>query len=148
MQTLPKHVRDSFLAAEDADFYQHDGLDYFGIVRSALKTLRPGGMKSGASTISQQACRRLLLSQERTFARVKSVDDETGFALLDVIGSEARLDFNTLQWARRPGAKPPLKVSQEEEEQSGKPATRESSRPASARRFYGHEAWARVAGQC
>ncbi len=69
VQTLPKHVRDSFLAAEDADFYQHDGLDYFGIVRSALKNLRPGAMKSGASTISQQACRRLLLSQERTFAR-------------------------------------------------------------------------------
>ena len=67
--TLPKHVRDSFLAAEDADFYQHDGLDYLGIIRSALKNLKPGGMKSGASTISQQACRRLLLSQERTFAR-------------------------------------------------------------------------------
>jgi penicillin-binding protein 1A len=67
--TAPKHVRDSFLAAEDADFYQHQGLDYLGIVRSALKNLRPGGMKSGASTISQQACRLLLLSQERTLAR-------------------------------------------------------------------------------
>lgn len=67
--TLPKHVRDAFLAAEDADFYQHDGLDYLGIIRSALKNLRPGAMKSGASTISQQACRRLLLTQERTFAR-------------------------------------------------------------------------------
>lgn len=65
----PKHVRDSFLAAEDADFYQHQGLDYLGIVRSALKNLRPGGMKSGASTISQQACRLLLLTQERTLAR-------------------------------------------------------------------------------
>jgi len=69
VQTLPKHVRDSFLAAEDADFYQHTGLDYLGIIRSALKNLKPGGMKSGASTISQQACRRLLLTQERTFAR-------------------------------------------------------------------------------
>jgi penicillin-binding protein 1A len=65
----PKHVRDSFLAAEDADFYQHRGLDYVGILRSALKNLRPGSMKSGASTISQQACRLLLLSQERTLAR-------------------------------------------------------------------------------
>jgi penicillin-binding protein 1A len=67
--TLPRHVRDAFLAAEDADFYQHDGLDYLGILRSAVKNLRPHGMKSGASTISQQACRLLLLSQERTFSR-------------------------------------------------------------------------------
>lgn len=65
----PEHVRDSFLAAEDADFYQHQGLDYVGIIRSALKNLKPGGMKSGASTISQQACRLLLLSQERTLSR-------------------------------------------------------------------------------
>jgi penicillin-binding protein 1A len=65
----PKHVRDAFLAAEDADFYQHQGLDYVGIARSALKNLKPGGMKSGASTISQQACRLLLLSQERTLSR-------------------------------------------------------------------------------
>lgn len=67
--TLPKHVRDAFLAAEDADFYQHQGLDYLGIIRSAVKNLRPGGMKSGASTISQQICRQLVLSQERTLSR-------------------------------------------------------------------------------
>ncbi|MDP3156460.1 MAG: PBP1A family penicillin-binding protein [Archangium sp.] len=66
---LPKHVRESFLAAEDADFYSHNGLDYAGILRSAVKNLKPGGMKSGASTISQQACRALLLTQERTLAR-------------------------------------------------------------------------------
>ena len=66
---LPKHVRDSFLAAEDADFYSHNGLDYAGILRSAVKNLKPGGMKSGASTISQQACRALLLTQERTLSR-------------------------------------------------------------------------------
>lgn len=67
--TLPGHVRDAFLAAEDADFYQHEGLDYFGMLRSAVKNLRPGGMKSGASTISQQTCRLLLLTQERTLSR-------------------------------------------------------------------------------
>lgn len=69
VKSLPKHVRDAFLAAEDADFYQHGGLDFVGIVRSAVKNLKPGGMKSGASTISQQTCRRLLLSTERTLSR-------------------------------------------------------------------------------
>ncbi len=69
VSTMPRHVREMFLAAEDADFYSHEGLDYLGIIRSALKNLRPGGMKSGASTISQQACRLLLLTQERTLSR-------------------------------------------------------------------------------
>ncbi|MBM4776137.1 MAG: PBP1A family penicillin-binding protein [Archangiaceae bacterium] len=69
VKTLPKHVRDSFLAAEDADFYEHHGLDWLGIIRSGIKNLIPGGMKSGASTISQQTCRRLLLSTERTLSR-------------------------------------------------------------------------------
>ena len=69
VRTLPPHVRDAFLAAEDADFYSHGGLDYLGIARSAVKNLRPGGMKSGASTISQQTCRALLLTQERKLSR-------------------------------------------------------------------------------
>ncbi len=69
VKTLPRHVRDSFLAAEDADFYEHHGLDWLGIIRSAVKNLKPGGMKSGASTISQQTCRRLLLTTERTVSR-------------------------------------------------------------------------------
>ncbi|MBL8918595.1 MAG: PBP1A family penicillin-binding protein [Myxococcaceae bacterium] len=69
VKSLPKHVRDAFLAAEDADFYEHHGLDWIGIARSAIKNLKPGGMKSGASTISQQTCRRLLLSTERTLSR-------------------------------------------------------------------------------
>ena len=66
---LPKHVRDAFLAAEDADFYRHEGLDYFGMLRAGLKALRPGGHLTGASTITQQACRNLLLTQERKVSR-------------------------------------------------------------------------------
>ncbi len=69
LREAPKHVREVFLAAEDADFYQHGGLDFLGIARSAVKNLIPGSLKSGASTISQQACRNILLSQERTLAR-------------------------------------------------------------------------------
>lgn len=69
LQTLPRHVKDAFLAAEDADFYKHEGLDYLGMARAALKALLPGGRMTGASTISQQACRNLLLSQERSLSR-------------------------------------------------------------------------------
>ena len=67
--TLPARVRDAFLAAEDADFYRHEGLDYLGMLRAGLKALRPGARLTGASTITQQACRNLLLTQERKVSR-------------------------------------------------------------------------------
>ncbi|MBX7099780.1 MAG: PBP1A family penicillin-binding protein [Myxococcaceae bacterium] len=66
---MPKHVREMFLAAEDADFYKHQGLDFTGMARAFLKALRPGSRAGGASTISQQACRNLLLTRERTLSR-------------------------------------------------------------------------------
>jgi penicillin-binding protein 1A len=66
---LPAHVRNAFLAAEDADFYRHEGLDYLGMMRAGIKALLPGGHLTGASTITQQACRNLLLSQERKLSR-------------------------------------------------------------------------------
>jgi penicillin-binding protein 1A len=66
---LPAHVRNAFLAAEDADFYRHEGLDYLGMIRAGIKALLPGGHLTGASTITQQACRNLLLSQERKLSR-------------------------------------------------------------------------------
>ncbi|WP_373691643.1 penicillin-binding protein 1A [Hyalangium versicolor] len=69
IEELPQHVRDAFLAAEDADFYKHEGLDFFGITRAALKNLIPGSRKSGASTITQQVVKNLLLTPERSLGR-------------------------------------------------------------------------------
>jgi penicillin-binding protein 1A len=69
IEDLPKHVRDAFLAAEDSDFYKHEGLDFFGITRAAIKNLIPGSRKSGASTITQQVVKNLLLTPERSLTR-------------------------------------------------------------------------------
>ncbi len=69
IEELPQHVRDAFLAAEDADFYKHEGLDFFGITRAAIKNLIPGSRKSGASTITQQVVKNLLLTPERSLSR-------------------------------------------------------------------------------
>jgi penicillin-binding protein 1A len=69
LDSLPAHVKNAFLAAEDAEFYRHEGLDYWGMVRVAVKSLLLGSRPTGASTITQQACRNLLLSQERTLSR-------------------------------------------------------------------------------
>jgi len=69
VEDLPLHVRNAFLAAEDADFYKHQGLDPFGMARAAIKNLIPGSRKSGASTITQQVVKNLLLTPERSFTR-------------------------------------------------------------------------------
>jgi penicillin-binding protein 1A len=69
VEDLPPHVKNAFLAAEDADFYKHEGLDPFGIARAAIKNLIPGSRKSGASTITQQVVKNMLLSPERSFSR-------------------------------------------------------------------------------
>lgn len=64
----PEFVRCT-LAAEDADFYRHEGLDYPGIVRALIRDVLEGRAAQGASTITQQVVKLLLLSPERTLAR-------------------------------------------------------------------------------
>jgi len=66
--TIPKVMKDAVLAAEDARFYTHGGIDYKGMVRAGLANLNK--VKSqGASTITMQVARNVYLSSERTFTR-------------------------------------------------------------------------------
>jgi penicillin-binding protein 1A len=62
-------VPKAFLAAEDASFYQHDGVDMTAIVRAFAANLRAGRTKQGGSTITQQIIKRLLLTPERSYTR-------------------------------------------------------------------------------
>lgn len=66
---IPPHVVNAFLAAEDADFYNHEGMDYFGMARAMLANVEAGELRQGASTITQQVVKNFLLSPERTFER-------------------------------------------------------------------------------
>ncbi|MBL4819049.1 MAG: PBP1A family penicillin-binding protein [Deltaproteobacteria bacterium] len=72
IRNLPEHVRDAFLAAEDASFYEHQGIDYFGIMRAVLNEIKyqfVGGQRMGGSTITQQTAKTMLLSRQRTYTR-------------------------------------------------------------------------------
>ncbi len=69
MERIPRVMVLCVLAAEDADFYQHEGVDYPGIVRALLRDLVAGRRAQGASTITQQVVKLLLLSPERTISR-------------------------------------------------------------------------------
>lgn len=69
MSRIPRVLVLSVLAAEDADFYVHEGLDYTGIFRALLLDLKSGKVRQGASTITQQIVKNILLTPERTIAR-------------------------------------------------------------------------------
>ncbi|VTU21002.1 penicillin-binding protein 1A [Variovorax sp. PBL-E5] len=66
--TIPKVMKDAVLAAEDARFYDHGGVDYKGMLRAGLANLNR--VKSqGASTITMQVARNVYLSSEKTLTR-------------------------------------------------------------------------------
>ncbi|HEX7478195.1 MAG TPA: PBP1A family penicillin-binding protein [Polyangiales bacterium] len=69
MSRIPRVLVLSVLAAEDADFYRHTGLDYAGIARALIYDTLRGRPTQGASTITQQIVKNLLLTPERTIAR-------------------------------------------------------------------------------
>jgi penicillin-binding protein 1A len=69
IEDIPKNLQNAFVSAEDAAFWQHEGLDYLGIVRAALKNIEEGRMAQGASTITQQVARSFLLTREKKLDR-------------------------------------------------------------------------------
>ena len=66
---MPRRLIQAFVAAEDANFYSHGGIDYFGIVRAAVKNVLSMRKKEGASTITQQVTKSMLLTSEKKFSR-------------------------------------------------------------------------------
>lgn len=65
---IPQVMKQAVLAIEDDRFYQHSGVDYWGILRAALHNAL-GGSRQGASTITQQVARNFFLSSEQTIKR-------------------------------------------------------------------------------
>lgn len=66
---FPKVLRNAVIAAEDKRFYQHWGVDVWGVARAAVDNVVAGGVQSGASTITQQVAKNFYLSSEKTFTR-------------------------------------------------------------------------------
>lgn len=69
IQEVPNRLREAILAAEDANFYRHGGVDAIGIARAALANLVTGHKGQGASTITMQVARNFFLRSERHYTR-------------------------------------------------------------------------------
>jgi penicillin-binding protein 1B len=67
--SVPRHVQDAVLAAEDNRFYEHPGIDVKAMVRALYMDLRHRAIVQGGSTITQQLAKCYFLTHERTLSR-------------------------------------------------------------------------------
>ncbi|KKS63356.1 MAG: Penicillin-binding protein, 1A family [Candidatus Collierbacteria bacterium GW2011_GWF1_42_50] len=68
LDSLPPHVKNAFLAAEDKDFYHHKGFSISGTFRALYKNITDNKTEGG-STITQQLVKNTLLNNEKTLTR-------------------------------------------------------------------------------
>lgn len=69
IEQIPTIQLHAFLAAEDARFYEHFGVDFRGLMRAAIELVSTGEIQSGGSTITMQVAKNYFLSRDRTFIR-------------------------------------------------------------------------------
>src|SRR5580704_3825184 len=69
LKEMPDYVPKAFVAIEDRRFYEHYGVDPWGISRALIANILHRGVAQGGSTITQQVAKNLVLTQERTIHR-------------------------------------------------------------------------------
>lgn len=96
---LPAHVPRTITAAEDAQFYKHNGFDLLGLSRAMTHNMRVKKMERGGSTITQQVVKNVFLSRERTLSR-KAQEALLTWRAEQLLGKERILEIylNIAEW--------------------------------------------------
>jgi penicillin-binding protein 1A len=66
---IPPRIIEALVAIEDTTFFEHPGINIDAIFRAAIKVIRAGRAVEGASTITQQLVKNVLLTREKKFSR-------------------------------------------------------------------------------
>jgi len=69
LSQMPEMLKKAFIAAEDARFHKHKGIDLLSIVRAFFKNIEAGAIVQGGSTITQQVTKSFFLTPERSYSR-------------------------------------------------------------------------------
>ena len=88
----PKTLVQAYLAAEDRTFFSHGGVDYPGIVAALISNLSRQGRPVGASTITQQVAKNLLLTNELSYRR-KVREAILAYRIEDALSKEQILEL-------------------------------------------------------
>ncbi len=91
-EDIPENIKIATLAAEDANFYSHKGIDFAGIMRAIIKNISNRELKGeGGSTITQQLVGNALVGRQKTYTRkIKE--------LLLALEVERRFDKDEILW--------------------------------------------------
>lgn len=68
-ETIPPRIIEALVAIEDTTFFEHPGINIDAIFRAAIKVLQAGRAVEGASTITQQLVKNVLLTREKKLSR-------------------------------------------------------------------------------
>lgn len=66
---IPEQLKQAFLSAEDAHFYEHNGISFKGLSRAIYQAVTNSHVQTGGSTITQQVAKNYFLTPERTIIR-------------------------------------------------------------------------------
>lgn len=101
LDAVPKSVVDAVVATEDADFWNHDGIDLSGIARATKRNVVAGGIEQGGSTITQQLAKSTLESPKRDLPR-KLTEAVLAVRLDDQLGKRGVLEryLNTIYFGQ------------------------------------------------
>jgi penicillin-binding protein 1A len=66
---IPQTLVYAVLATEDQRFFEHPGVDIFGLGRAAVRMIQTGTKSQGGSTITMQVARNFFLNRKKTFLR-------------------------------------------------------------------------------
>jgi monofunctional glycosyltransferase len=96
---ISKHLKNAVLAAEDANFTEHDGVDWDSIEAAYEKNLKKGKIMRGGSTITMQLAKNLFLSGERSYVR-KAQELAITYMIEGVMDKERILEIylNVAEW--------------------------------------------------
>jgi 1A family penicillin-binding protein len=68
-EDVPSQLIDAVIAIEDRRFFEHRGIDPWGVLRAFMRNLHAGQIREGGSTITQQLARVLIREDDRTIKR-------------------------------------------------------------------------------
>jgi monofunctional biosynthetic peptidoglycan transglycosylase len=96
---ISDNLKRALIAAEDANFVDHEGFDWEGIQKAYEKNLRKGKIVAGGSTISQQLAKNLFLSTKRTPWR--KLEEAAITLMLEAVMDKRRIFeiyLNVIEW--------------------------------------------------
>jgi penicillin-binding protein 1A len=102
LDVVPLAVQQSVLAVEDADFYEHNGVNVKATFRALVENVSAGGVQQGGSTITQQLVKNAILNSNQDFGRKSK---EASIAI--------RLEQKLARIAEQNGAPDPTRVAKD-----------------------------------